>query len=262
MIYPLQTILKRRKILWRVTRNEMSSLYAGSLIGIGWIILAPLLFLALYCVVYLFVYRIRPATLEPILYVLYIFAGIIPFLSVSRSLALGTTSITANPAVIFNTVFPVELVPIKAVLMSQGEQLAGLGIILILTFFIKGFSWTVLLIPVVWAGQMMFMFGIVWVLALVNIAIRDTQYLINLVVIMLMIASPIAYTPDMMPEKMRLMIYLNPVAHYLMAYQRLIVLDYMPSGVEWLMLVGISLGSVFFGAWFFGRVKQLMIDYV
>src|SRR3546814_15309783 len=47
--------------------------------------------------------------------------------------------------------------------------------------------------------------------------------------------SPIAYTPDMLPDALRLLIYFNPLAYYIVALQSLIVLATLP---DWPIILG------------------------
>src|SRR5436309_15415615 len=52
-------LLTHYRLLLRVTRNELRARYAGSLLGFGWVFLAPLLVLAIYAAVYLVILRIQ-----------------------------------------------------------------------------------------------------------------------------------------------------------------------------------------------------------
>jgi lipopolysaccharide transport system permease protein len=109
---------------------------------------------------------------------------------------------------------------------------------------------------------MMALIGISWFLSLVNVVLRDLQNLITLLLVMLMIASPIAYTPAMVPGSLKLVIWLNPLAYFVLTYQRILVLGQLPDLVPALLLVIGSLGVFFLGGYFFARTKAVMIDYV
>lgn len=55
-----------------------------------------------------------------------IFAGLIPFLGFSEGLGLGVGSVVANKTLIKNTLFPIELIPVKGVLVGSLTMLMGL----------------------------------------------------------------------------------------------------------------------------------------
>jgi lipopolysaccharide transport system permease protein len=200
--------------------------------------------------------------MESVQYVLYIFAGLVPFLTISESLSAGVISIVANKAVLSSTVFPVELVPVKAVLLSQGPLIVGLTVTTLAAILTQGFSLTMLALPILWLLLMLFITGILWVLAIVNIVVRDLQYIIGVVVTILMFASPIAYTPSMVPSSLKIVIFLNPFAYFITAFQKVLVLGTLPTLSEFAILIGLSVGMLWLGGYFFKLVKSYMVDYV
>lgn len=249
-------------LLWRVTRNELATRYAGSILGLAWFLLSPILMLAIYGAVYLFVFRVSATGLTPSVYVLYIFAGLVPFLSTSEALALGVPSVVTNRSVLSNTVFPIDLAPAKAVLGSQGVMVVGLGIILIGMALSGRLAWTVLLLPLLWVLHALAILGVLWVLALVNVVFRDLPNFLNVFLMLMLVASPIAYTPAMVPPSLAVLLRLNPFSYLVMAYQSILVLGRPPSAAHCVVLLVGSLSLFFFGSWFFARAKRVMIDYV
>lgn len=81
-------LFKHRRLLFRVTRNELASRYAGSLLGIGWAVLAPLLIISIYAMVYLIIFRVQVPGLSPASYVVYVFRAD-TFLATSEAISLG-----------------------------------------------------------------------------------------------------------------------------------------------------------------------------
>lgn len=255
-------LISHRNILLRVTWNELRARYAGSFFGVGWSFLSPLLILGIYAVIYLFIFQVRPTELTPVEYVLYIFSGLTPYLMVAETMTLGVSSIVTNKAVLSNTVFPIDLAPAKATLMGQVTTMAGFTSIIIATIFTHLLSWTVLLLPIIWFLLLLFLIGVNWFLSLVNVVIRDMQFLISIILIMLMIASPIAYTPGMIPDALRFIIIINPFAYFFSAFQKILILGQVPDLLNILILLILSFGVFSLGGWFFSRAKQVMIDYV
>src|SRR5262245_8501662 len=152
-------LLTHRRILLRVTRNELVSRYAGSVLGVGWALLTPLAIISIYAVVYLVIFRVQAPGLTPGQYVVFIFAGLVPFLMTSEALGSGVGSVITNKAVLSNTVFPIDLAPPKAVLLSQVQMVVGMTAILLVTPFVAPVSWTISLLPVVWILHVMALTG-------------------------------------------------------------------------------------------------------
>src|SRR6185437_10729446 len=69
---PYRLIYRHRRVLFSAVRVALKARYAGSILGLGWVVVGPLLLLALYAFVYAVVFRIRPAGLALGDYILYI----------------------------------------------------------------------------------------------------------------------------------------------------------------------------------------------
>jgi len=251
------------RLLLRVVRNDLSARYAASILGLGWSVIGPLLILGVYAAVYLLIFRVQSvAELSGFRYVMLIFAGLVPFLATAEAVSVGVTSVLADKALLTNTVFPIDLLPIKAVLTSQ--LIMGIGMLVVLAgvAFSGGLAWTVVLLPVLWLAQAMTMAGLNWVLSLLNIVFRDLQNFIGAALMMLLVVSPIAYTPTMVPSQLRLLVTLNPFAYFVIGYQKILVLGQVPSGAECTTLLVLSVGLFAMGSWFFPRAKRVVLDYV
>jgi len=119
-----------------------------------------------------------------------------------------------------------------------------------------------LLFPVVWFSQMIFTIGIIWILSSLNVFLRDLQNIIAVLILMLMMISPIAYTADMVPSGLRPFLGINPLYYMIASYQDCLMLGQLPrGGVLWILII---LGGFFFwmGYWFFSRMKEVFADNV
>jgi lipopolysaccharide transport system permease protein len=250
------------RLLLRVTRTDVATRYAGSLLGPAWVLAAPLLFLGVYALVYLVIFPFQPEGFSSLEYMLYIFAGLVPFFAMSEAIGQGVTSVVTNKAILNNVVFPIELVPAKAVLAAQATMAVGFTILLVGTVAAGRLSWTAALVPVVWILNALALVGVTWILSLLNIVFRDLTALVGVVLMLILIASPIAYTPSIVPDSVKFILYVNPFAYYVVAYQKLWLLGELPTLFEGFMLVALSLGAFVLGGWFFSRAKRVLIDYV
>ena len=159
---------------------------------------------------------------------LLIFCGLIPFLGFSDALSAGVGSVTQNANLIKNTLFPIDLVPVKAVLVSQCTQLVGTGLLLMTIALLGKLTWWTLLLPLAWAGQVLFSVGLLWILSSLNVYFRDLQNMVSVAILFLMMTSPIAYTADMVPAAMRPFLKLNPLYYLITSYQDCLMIGQMP----------------------------------
>jgi homopolymeric O-antigen transport system permease protein len=100
------------------------------------------------------------------------------------------------------------------------------------------------------------------VVALVNLVFRDLQNVIGLLLMAVMIASPIAYTPEMVPPDLRVLLFVNPYYPFLLAYQQVTVLGQLPSLGTFVGMLAFGGGLFVFGGYFFSRAKRIVMDYV
>ena len=250
------------RLLLRVVRNDLRARYAGSILGIGWSIVTPLLILGIYSAVYLYVFQIHTmAGMSGNRYVMFIFSGLVPFLATGEALSLGVASILADKALLSNTVFPVDLAPVKPVITSQVVMAVGMSVLLVGLALNGGLRWTVLLLPLLWAAHVIALTGLNWILSLLNVVFRDLQNLIGAILMILLVASPITYTPAMVPPQLQGLVVFNPFAYYVIGYQKLLVLGELPTLGQALTIAAISIFLFAAGSWFFPRARRVLIDY-
>jgi lipopolysaccharide transport system permease protein len=248
--------------MWRITLTELRSRYAGSFLGLAWAVLTPALILAVYATVYLAIFRVRVPGLSQVGYVLYIFAGLVPYLAMAEALSVGVGSVIANKAVLANTVFPIDLAPAKAVLTSQTSMAVGLTAIIAGLAYAGLLRWTVFLVLPLWGLQFLSLVGLTWILSLLSVVLRDLQYVIGTVLMILLVASPMAYTPAMVPESLRFVLTVNPFAYFVTCYQSALVLGKVPPTIDMVVVASLSILVFVLGGWFFARTKSVLIDYV
>lgn len=258
---PFVAVWAHRKILLRTTAVEIHSVYAGSLLGSVWVVLGPIFFLGLYALIYTLIFKIQPAAMGQQEYILYIFSGMVPFLAFGSALSAGSSSLAANKQILLNTVFPAEMIPLRSVLVASVALPMGLLLVVAADIALGRPSLKLLLIPFVMLLQVMFVTGVVWVLSLLNLLIRDIQQLLAYVIMILLVITPIAYTPDMAPGQLRLVMYLNPLFYFVTSYQSLIVLGQIPPWDIALIAVTLGLGSSMVGFWALQRGKHMFYEY-
>lgn len=240
----------------------MSARFAGSFLGAGWVILAPGLILAIYSTIYLTVFKVKVPTLSSHAYVVFLLSGLIPYLATAEALSLGVASVVTNKAVLSNTVFPIDLAPVKAVITAQATMVVGMVAAVIGVVITHKVSPLIVFLPVIWLLQFLALTGVAWILSLLNVIIRDLQNGLNAVLMILLIASPIFYTPDQVPSGLKLILAINPLAYFIVAYQEVVVLGYVPSLGHIIGLIVMSVGLFCAGSIFFARAKHVLIDYV
>jgi homopolymeric O-antigen transport system permease protein len=261
LINALALLYRHRRMLWATSTMEIRSRYIGTLFGLGWAVLYPFLFLGIYASVYAFILGIRFGELTPFQYLLLVFSGLIPFIGFSEVISGSVSTVVGNKQLIKNTLFPVELLPVKSVIASSVSMTVSLIGLILALWFSGNFSVTQFLILPVFALQLMFFLGIAWLVSALNVFFRDVAHFVGVLVLFTMIVSPIGYTREMIPHQIVPLVYANPL-FYAIEVQRQVLLFHVLSPTFLVIFIVISVGTFWLGFEVFTRLKPVFAEYV
>ena len=123
----VRIMYRYRRMLAAMTRVEMAKRHAGSILGMSWVVLQPALLLSMYVFVYMVVLRTRFEGFSRFDYVLYVFCGLVPYLGFMESLTTGALSIKQNIHLVKNVMLPIELIPVRSVIVGMTSQFVAIG---------------------------------------------------------------------------------------------------------------------------------------
>jgi len=258
----MRGLLRFRSRLIEGVKHDVKQQYTGSVMGIFWVMLFPLLQLGIYAMLYTVIFKVRPSGLTEYSYTLLVFSGLVPLLAFGQALVAASGSLSSNKQLLLNTVFPADLIPVRAALAAQIPLLFGLLVTVVLGYVLGRSSWqAIILVPFFWILLMMFTIGLGWMLSLLSLVIRDIQHALGLILMLVIVLSPFAYTPEMVPASLKFIIYLNPLSYFVLAFQQLIVYGSWPGLVSTLGSIGLSLSVFCLGFILFRRAKAVFFDY-
>lgn len=252
-----------RYMLWQMVINEIKGKFAGSFGGLLWHFAHPILILISYLFVFVYIFKLRVNSAAGAgASVIYLMAGLFPWIIMSEGLSRGTVSITENANLVQKTPFPTEILPAKAVLapiLSFGTALLLLTIYKII--FSGAFS-IILILPVVLLLQIFFTLGIVFLSTAMAVFFRDIIQMVQVIISFWIYLTPILYPMSMLPEWARPFMYFNPAYPFMAIYQSLFVSG---SDIQLNMLLFAFAWSLFFfvsGAFIFNKLKYEFADWL
>ena len=257
----VRTLVNNRSLLLAVTRVELSKKYAGAVLGPAWLILQPALLLSVYLFVYLVVFKMRFPGFSRLDYVLYVFCGLVPYIGTIEAITLGAVSIKQNIHLVKNVMMPIELVPVRAVLVAAMSQAVGLVVVILLLAINGSLTIHVLWMPIVWALQILMLIGLTWIISSIAVGLPDISYFINLFLFLLMFVSPIAFTADMVPASLAAVLYLNPVFYLLEMFRDSLIFGRLPALHIAVIYTALSLSVFALGSVFFRAFRGVLLDY-
>lgn len=252
---------KHRQLLIATTLQALRGRFLANVLGIAWLVLYPIIFLSMYSLVFIFILGLRMPGLGSFDYVLIIFSGLVPFLAFSEAFSLGTSSILASRGLLRNTLFPIEMVVAKDVIVGHATMGVGLLLLWAAVLFNGHFYWTHFAIPLIFFFQIIMTLGLVWITSSLNIFFRDIHQALPIIILFIMLVSPIAYTEEMVPAGMTFIIKLNPLA-WLMHLYRSCMLDGVLPLFDLTLFGLFSMVVLLVGYRFINRLKPIFADYV
>lgn len=258
---PFGLLITQRRVLAALVRQSLRDRVAGSAFGFFFLGLYPLLFLGVYTFVFVHVLQVRVPNLSQQTYTLAIFCGLVPFLAFAEALTVGAGSIVSNATLVRNLMFPYEIVPVRDVLASYLAMGPGFVMVIAGAVWSQGAHLSQLVLPLVIVLQVMFSVGLVWLLSTLNVFMRDIQKLLPIVVLMLMMISPIAYTREMLPPGLATLALFNPIAGFIFLYRDSLLEGSVHLGTL-LVMGAVSLAVFSIGFYVIRRLRPLVFDFV
>jgi ABC-type polysaccharide/polyol phosphate export permease len=209
--------------------------YKHAVLGVGWAILQPLAYLAVFAV---FFGKVAGLTGNGIPYAAFALSALIPWTYVATSVSFGANALLGDAALVRKIYFPREVPVLAAALASTLDFAAGLVVFLILGSFLgANLSWTLILAPLLLPLLALPVLGLSLALAALNVYYRDFRYALPLGIQLWMFASPVAYPLTSLPEAWHLPYALaNPVVGPLEGFRCVLSLGTLPPAE----LLGIS----------------------
>ena len=256
-------LFRHRRLIWNLTLLDFRLRYAGSRLGLVWMLLAPLLMLGAYLLLFGGILQVRPdQSSTGVEYGLLIACGLLPWIGFSEGVTRGTASVLAQRNLIKSQVFPMELFPVSAVCAGLIGQLCGTLLLLVLLGLRGMLGPNLAVLPFLLILQALFTVGLVWFLSCVNIIYRDTSQVVVLMMVLLMFISPIAYTQEMAPAGLKLVVELNPISYLIEGYRNALLYNQFPNVRGLVIFGGLALLVLLAGYRYFMHLRRVLPDYV
>lgn len=259
----LQSPLRHRSLIATLVRRDIASRYRGSVLGLVWSLVNPLLMLVIYTFVFSAIFKMRWGAVSdnPLDFALMLFSGLLLFNFFAEAVNRAPGLVLGNPNLVKKLVFPLE---IQAwVVVASGLFQAGISLLVLLAAIvaIRGeVPVTIVLLPLVFIPLTLIVLGLVWFISALAVFLRDIGQVVGHVVVMSMFLSPLFYPIDAIPERFRPLFYFNPLTLLIGEARKVTVLGEMPDWVGLGLYAGGSLLFATAGFWFFQRLKPGFSD--
>lgn len=201
-------LVRYRELLYFLAWRDIVVRYKQAFFGTAWALFRPLLNM----VVFTFIFgRIANLPSDNVNYGLFVLAGMLPWLLFSGTALDNCNSLINNAHLITKVYFPRILIPISQTIVHLLDfAIAGL-LLLVAVIIMHGISLSLLALPIFIALTCMLCVGIGLWLSALTVKYRDFRILVPVFIQLGMFISPVGYGTFLIPEKWRLLYFLNPL---------------------------------------------------
>jgi lipopolysaccharide transport system permease protein len=254
---------RHRALCLELARRDLGGQFAGQTLGSFWIIGHPLTLFGVYVFIFGVVMKVTiPASNDmPSDYTTYILSGLIPWIASQHVLARAPTTLIAHANLVKQVVFPMEVLPVGAVIAASIPLLVGLAVVLVRALvFGLGLPWTLLLLPVVIGLHAAFLLGITYLLAVVTPFFRDIKDLVGVMTVIGVYAVPAFYLPQWVPPLLQPFLYVNPFSYFVWMYQDVLYYGDIRHPVAWAVSLALASLSLAVGVRAFRKLKPYVAN--
>ena len=211
-------LYKNRRLIWKLSKNDFKTRFAGSYLGIIWAFIQPVVTILVYWFVFGIGFRSGQDMEYP--FVLYLVAGMVPWLFFSEALNSGTNALLEYNYLVKKVVFKISILPIIKILSATFVHVFFLGFALIL-FSGYGYLPDLYTLQVIYYSFCLFVLvlGLSYATCAVVIFFRDLAQMISIALQVGIWLTPIMWDVSMFPEKWRWIFKLNPIYYIVNGYR-------------------------------------------
>lgn len=208
-IFDLSELWAYRELLFFLTWRDIRVRYKQAVLGMGWVVLQPLLMTLVFTVFLGVIVRV-PSDNVP--YPLFAYSGLLLWTFFSGAISGSGNSLIGNTHLITKVYFPRLLIPLASILARMVDLLVALIMLIgLMIYYRAGVSTGLLMAPLLIVLLALLALGLgMWTSAL-NVKYRDVGLALPVFIQLWMFVSPVVYPLTLVPERWRLLYSLNPL---------------------------------------------------
>lgn len=251
----LRSVWQHRQLISQMTRREVIGRYRGSVMGLAWSFLNPVLMLLVYTFVFSVVFKAKwgmGGEENEVAFAVVLFVGMIVHGLFAECINRAPSLILGNVNYVKKVIFPLEILPVIVLSSALFHALISMVVLLFAILILgSGITWTALLFPLIIFPLLLASLGMAWFLAALGVYVRDIAQITGMATTVLMFLSPVFYPLSALPVKYQIWLQLNPLTFVIEESRKVLVYGQSPNVIGWLVYTMASILIAWIGfAWF------------
>jgi lipopolysaccharide transport system permease protein len=241
--------------------RDLKGLSKGAVLGYAWLILRPLIQVAAYVIIvtYVFGARLAPGA-GPFDYALHVLSGLVAWQAIQRALEEAPSLIRDRMEVLKQVIYPVETLPVTAMLSSGLGPAIGLAVYLVIALAAGQLPWTAVLLPVPIALLVLLMLGLSYIFMIVGVLLKDLREIVSVFFSLMIYFSPVLASREMVGERIWSLMLLNPLAHVVICFRDVLRAEFHET--SWAIFIAMTAIAFAIGAALINRTKLTINEYL
>ena len=254
--------ITHRSLIHQYVRRMVQQRYRGSMLGMAWALITPLLMLAVYSFVFVIVFKARWGESGPRgEFAVMLFSGLILHGYLTEIITQSPRLVLANPNFVKKVVFPLEILVPSLVLSGLFQFCISFVVLLLGVLLVYGtVPATIIYLPVILLPFILLLTGIGWLLASLGVFVRDIANIMSILAPVLLFLSTIFYPAERLPGIGQYLIYLNPLSFMVEQLRNVVLLGQEPAVVGMVVYSVISAFIFVAGYYWFQKTRQAFAD--
>lgn len=258
-------LFSHRYLISQLVRRDVLLKYRGSVLGIGWSFLYPLLLLSAFTLVFGGVFGGRWGNgnnhgLTGIELALFIYCGLVVFTPFSEVLTTAPRLLSANQNFVKKIIFPTEILPLVSLLSASIHTMAHLALLILAAAFTGHAHFSLLLIPLALLPIWLFTLGFAWLITAAGAYIRDIAHGMPVLLQLLMFLSPVFYPITAAPSILRTLYAFNPLALAMEDMRHVVLMGQALNWGQWFIMLMAAIVFSILGYTFYHRCREEFAD--
>lgn len=257
MVETLKEVFSYREMVYSMVRRDLRGRYKKSALGFLWTFINPLCQIVIYTVVFSVIMR---AGIEK--FYLYLIVAMIPWIFFSSSLTGGSMSIVSQQDMVKKIYFPRLVLPISYV-TSCFVNMLFCFVIIFLVIFVSGTGVSLvalLFLPITMLLEYFFALGLAMIVSACTVYVRDLEHILGVITMAWIYLTPIMYTMDFVPEKLRFVFYMNPMTYIVNLYRSVLYYKTIPSMLDLGVSFVVALVAMIVGMLVFDKLQRGFVE--